>query len=382
MVIHPTDSWWLLASSSFLSRSHQVPLGAFESLWYTTAIPTYGNTRFANRTTSDIFITGFGSSSSATERFTQPGFQTSKGPPRWRKQNTCLPFPIQDFPAAACPTDLHRHPTLANPAMSYHTSAEHIEDYSRSYSTGQRRQSSYDRYNDDDDSSVTDSNYTTSTAPSRRSSTDLTAPTRGPDRSPWVGINGPSGGSDPDAHELWCEFCGILNCDEEFHISEGNLWINHHLHHLSHQLPSRLVCWFCNDYEFTVDERADKAERQQNFLRRMWHIHDHIFDDPRLTLESMRPDFWMAAHLYRLGKIGDEVYEDIRNYTELPPQLRIPGTPGSVSYERYHQHGQSQGRQSGPLGPLTPPDNDGWYRSPQELRRQERRRQRPERRRP
>ncbi|KAK3493294.1 hypothetical protein B0T13DRAFT_47777 [Neurospora crassa] len=267
--------------------------------------------------------------------------------------------------------------------MSYHTSAEHIEDYSRSYSTGQRRQSSYDRYYDDDDSSVTDSNYTTSTAPSRRSSTDLTAPTRGPDQSPWVGINGPSGGPDPDAHELWCEFCGILNCDEEFHISEGNLWINHHLHHLSHHLPSKLICWFCNDFEFTVDERADKAERQQNFLRRMWHIRDHIFDDPRLTLESMRPDFWMAAHLHRLGKIGDEVYEDIRNYTELPPQLRIPGTPGSVSYERYHQHGQSQGRQSGPLGPLTPPDNDdGWYRSPQELRRQERRRQRPERRRP
>ncbi|EGO56311.1 hypothetical protein NEUTE1DRAFT_101587 [Neurospora tetrasperma FGSC 2508] len=318
----------------------------------------------------------------STERFTRPGFQILKGPPRWRKQITFLPFPFQDFPAAACPADLRRHPTLVNPAMPYHTSAEHIEDYSRSYSPGQRRQSSYDRYYDDDDSSVTDSNYTTSTAPSRRSSTDLTVPTRAPDHSPWVGINEPSG-PEPDSHELWCEFCGILNCDEEFHIGEENLWIDHHLHHLSHQLPSRLVCWFCNDYDFTVDERADRTERQQNFLRRMWHIREHIFDDPRLTWERMRPDFFMAAHLYRLGRIGDEVYEDIRNYTELPPQLRIPGTPGSVSYDRYHQHGQSQSRQSGPLGPLTPPDNDdGWYRSPQELARQERRRRRSERHRP
>ncbi|KAK3345431.1 hypothetical protein B0H65DRAFT_425317 [Neurospora tetraspora] len=300
------------------------------------------------------------------------------GPPRQRRQNTCLPFPIQDIPAAACPADIRRRPTMANLAMPYHTSAEHIEDYSGSYSPGQAMQSSYDRYYDDDDSSVTDSNYTTSTATSMRSSTNLTVPTHGPDHPTWMQQfgHGPQVDLDPDAHELWCEFCGSLNCGEVFQFGEENLWIDHHLRHLNHHLPSKLVCWFCNDYDFTVHERANRDERRQNFVRRMWHIREHIFDNPRLTWQCMRPDFFMAEHLYSLGKIGDEVYEDIRNYTELPPQLRIPGTPGSVSYDRYQSQGQSQ---RGPLGPPTPPGNDGWYRSPQELAHEERRRRRAER---
>ncbi|KAK3397038.1 hypothetical protein B0T20DRAFT_357224, partial [Sordaria brevicollis] len=281
--------------------------------------------------------------------------------------------PVQDILAAAFSTDgidTCRPPSPCS-TMAYRSSADSLDGYSGSYNPRQAGAPAYDKYSDDDDdSSVTDSHYTTSTHTSMVSSTNLTAPTHGPNHPTWIEqfSQVPQGDLDPDAHTLWCEFCGSLECPEEFNIGEEDFWIDHHLRHMNHHLPSKLVCWFCNDYEFTVDERASREKRQENFLNRMWHIREHIFDNPRLTWQSMRPDFYMARHLHSLHVISDEVYRDIVSYTEVPPSMRIPGTPGSVSYNR-NQHGQGRSQRQ----------DDSWYQSPQQLVRGERRRNRPER---
>ncbi|KAJ4414056.1 hypothetical protein N0V85_003317 [Neurospora sp. IMI 360204] len=194
-----------------------------------------------------------------------------------------------------------------------------------------------------------------------------TAPSRGPDHPTWVQqfAHGPQG-SHNQGGDLWCEFCVVADCGATFHLNEENAWITHHLTHLNHTLPSTLVCWFCDDYEFSVNERAPPDDRQRNFVDRMRHIHGHIQEDESLTVESMRPDFYMADHMFDNRLIDEDMWRAYKSYTELPRHYQIPGT-----YQNQR-----------PLGaPLTPPQqNDNWaYRPPHELANEERQRRRAQR---
>lgn len=272
--------------------------------------------------------------------------------------------------------------------MAYRTSADRINGYSHQecrydefdndhaslFEDSTPRSSSHHYY----DTDSVNSSYAPSTAYSMRSaSTAITIPSRGPDR-PTLEQHISQGPQGPynQGGDLWCELRVVAGCGANFHLNEEGAWINHHLMHLNNLFPSTVVCWFCDDYPFSVNERAPQADRQRNFVDRMRHIHGHIQEDESLTIGSMRPDFNMADHMYQNRLINEQMWRDYKSYTELPPAMRIPGTPGSVSYNR-HQHDQSHSQnQRGPHGPLTPPEDDGWYRSPRELAREDRMRRR------
>ncbi|KAK3954655.1 hypothetical protein QBC32DRAFT_76513 [Pseudoneurospora amorphoporcata] len=270
--------------------------------------------------------------------------------------------------------------------MAYRTSADRINGYSHqeyryndfdddhassSFEDSTPRSSSHHYYDTDSVADSANSSYAPSTAYSMRSaSTAITVPPRGLDRPTLEQqLNQGPQGPHNQGGDLWCELRVVAGCGATFHLNEESAWINHHLMHLNNTLPSTVVCWFCDDYPFSVNERAPPADRQRNFVDRMRHIHGHIQEDESLTIESMRPDFNMADHMYQSRLIDEHMWRAYKSYTEVPPPMRIPGTPGSVSYNR-HQHGQSQ---RGPHGPLTPPQDDGWYRSPEELEDEERR---------
>ena len=116
---------------------------------------------------------------------------------------------------------------------------------------------------------------------------------------------------------LWCEFQELLGCNHVFRVDDARGWIDHHVAHFGHKLPSRLVCWFCDHSPF---ESIHSADRQSNFEERMIHIRDHIVDDFR-ACDTMRPDFFVIKHLYKYGRLDHQTYLDAVRYSELPPEL-------------------------------------------------------------
>lgn len=130
-----------------------------------------------------------------------------------------------------------------------------------------------------------------------------------------------------DDHPLWCELRDLRGCPAEFSIADTDLWIEHHrVHHLGDRFPSRLVCWFCDHVPFVA---AHKRDRYSNFVNRMQHIRQHIWDEYKVP-DDMRPDYRMITHLRELGLISKDVYDTAMGYSELPAALRLPG--GSSSY--------------------------------------------------
>jgi hypothetical protein len=130
-----------------------------------------------------------------------------------------------------------------------------------------------------------------------------------------------------DDHPLWCETRNLCGCRAEFSIADTDLWIEHHrVDHLRDRFPSQLVCWFCDHVPFVA---AHKRDRYSNFVSRMQHIRQHIWDDYRVP-DDMRPDYWMITHMRELGIISKTAYDTALGYSEVPGALRLPG--GSSTY--------------------------------------------------
>ncbi|KAK3903859.1 hypothetical protein C8A05DRAFT_32390 [Staphylotrichum tortipilum] len=128
---------------------------------------------------------------------------------------------------------------------------------------------------------------------------------------------------------LWCEQIVQRPCGVTFPLDDLDGWIEHNLTHLPGRgtsdadFPSTMWCWFCNDIVF---EPRNPGEGYACFVTRMEHIRQHIFDDPHLTSERMRPDFPMVKHLYAHRMLSEACYRAAMAYTEIP----LPGEQQSL----------------------------------------------------
>ncbi len=116
----------------------------------------------------------------------------------------------------------------------------------------------------------------------------------------------------PSRYRLWCEFWPN-GCTAEFAGNDTDGWIQHHLDaHLGGKGPKESCCWFC---EIPAC----------NFYQRMEHIRGHIMDE-EYTRNQMRTDYHMTRHLRSLGALSEDEYRRRMEFTELPPNFRIPGS--------------------------------------------------------
>ncbi|KAI0798289.1 hypothetical protein GGR55DRAFT_582178 [Xylaria sp. FL0064] len=118
----------------------------------------------------------------------------------------------------------------------------------------------------------------------------------------------------PTSH-LPCEFVGYSNCDRVFTADETEQWIEHivadHLHDI---LPTKCLCWFCDDFTFDSKQTRD---RRTNFDARMYHIRDHIVYEKK-TVNDMRPDHFFNKHLRDHSLISEDAYNNVRRWSEAP----------------------------------------------------------------
>ncbi|KAK1772548.1 hypothetical protein QBC33DRAFT_553998 [Phialemonium atrogriseum] len=128
---------------------------------------------------------------------------------------------------------------------------------------------------------------------------------------------------------LWCEFCVLRNCTQTYRLDEISEWIAHHSRHMKDTYPAELICWFCDYVPFKA---ADRAQREANFHSRMEHIRGHIFDEG-MTMDDVRPDYFMIKHLHKHRLIPDSMYVYMYNramgYSEVPEPLRFPMSSSS-----------------------------------------------------
>ncbi|KAI4859530.1 hypothetical protein F4820DRAFT_158937 [Hypoxylon rubiginosum] len=142
---------------------------------------------------------------------------------------------------------------------------------------------------------------------------------------------------------LPCEFVGIDNCDVAFNFDRTEEWIEHIItRHLHDRLPSKAVCWYCDDYHFDAKTTA-QGDRRMNFQYRMEHIRGHIADGK--TANDIRPDFHMLEHLHAHRLISDRRYNDVRQWCELPcgssatNHIHPPGyVPPERRAQEYHSN--------------------------------------------
>ncbi|KAI1766566.1 hypothetical protein GGR53DRAFT_201074 [Hypoxylon sp. FL1150] len=138
---------------------------------------------------------------------------------------------------------------------------------------------------------------------------------------------------------LPCEFVGLGSCDETFNYDRTEEWIEHIItQHLREKLPSKAICWYCDDFIFDAKATA-QGDRRMNFEYRMRHIRGHIAEGK--TANDMRPDLHMLDHLYKHHFISQRRYNEVRAWCELP--CGSSGTshihpPDFIPPERRTQH--------------------------------------------
>jgi hypothetical protein len=113
---------------------------------------------------------------------------------------------------------------------------------------------------------------------------------------------------------LPCEFAWMGyggKCNAIFHPHETDLWIDHIIsYHLRDKLPSKALCWFCDDYIF--DAEVTKGDRRANFDNRMAHISQHI--DEGRTVHQIRPDFHFLEHLTKHKLVSKDVVDKVTKF--------------------------------------------------------------------
>ncbi|KAI1083931.1 hypothetical protein F5B20DRAFT_359193 [Whalleya microplaca] len=118
---------------------------------------------------------------------------------------------------------------------------------------------------------------------------------------------------------LPCEFVGMAYCEETFHPEDTEAWIEHIATvHLLNKLPSKAVCWFCDEFTFNSRDEQVQGDRRQNFHNRMYHIRNHIVYDGK-TVHDIRPDFYMLEHLHKYGLISEQMYQYYKKWHEKVP---------------------------------------------------------------
>ncbi|KAG7294337.1 hypothetical protein NEMBOFW57_004408 [Staphylotrichum longicolle] len=137
---------------------------------------------------------------------------------------------------------------------------------------------------------------------------------------------------------LWCEFSDLIECKAVFALDDVHSWIQHHVLHLGDRFPPQLMCWFCDSGHapFVAQHPSDCYA---NFVDRMHHIRDHIFNNPRLTSDDTRPDFHLITHLYHIEMIDADTFRHAMSFTELPDRFRLPNSDSDSHSHSSRQHG-------------------------------------------
>lgn len=128
--------------------------------------------------------------------------------------------------------------------------------------------------------------------------------------------------------QLPCEFVGYSGCKVTFHPEEMSAWVEHISQHLCHELPTKCVCWFCDDFEFDAEKHGCERDKYANFFERMEHIRSHIVDD-RYEISQIRPDFHFLALLKEKHLVTDKMYQAATAWDETPG----PHVEGIYSYD-------------------------------------------------
>ncbi|KAI1481265.1 hypothetical protein F4774DRAFT_46291 [Daldinia eschscholtzii] len=142
---------------------------------------------------------------------------------------------------------------------------------------------------------------------------------------------------------LPCELFAV-GCDVTFSFSEVDAWIEHVITaHLRDKLPSKVLCWFCDQWDYDCRSPGMGGDRRYNFDCRMRHIYDHFVDGQ--TAHKMRPDFYMIEHLGRHGLVSQNTYNLLRKWHDIPcsiEEIRHVQRRGFVPPRRLEQQRHSE----------------------------------------
>ena len=125
--------------------------------------------------------------------------------------------------------------------------------------------------------------------------------------------------TEPGPGELWCEFWELKFCRQLFQAEDGSSWLKHHAEHLRETYPPELLCWFCAK-RFKAKLPSDPVSLEENFVKRMNHIHKHIRKDGRTRKGQVR-DPNVVDHLYYNGRLSQETFKMSQT---LPSMLQHP----------------------------------------------------------
>ncbi|KAE8454562.1 hypothetical protein EG329_000185 [Mollisiaceae sp. DMI_Dod_QoI] len=119
-------------------------------------------------------------------------------------------------------------------------------------------------------------------------------------------------GSDERLWTLPCEFV-FDGCNVRFPPNRYADWFAHSVSHFLGKLPRKAICRFC-DGEDGIFEARDSLI--SSWADRMYHISLHW--ETGLSIENMRPDYWLIDHLWTSGLLDAETYEHAIRHSERP----------------------------------------------------------------
>ncbi|EGS22890.1 uncharacterized protein CTHT_0013670 [Thermochaetoides thermophila DSM 1495] len=125
--------------------------------------------------------------------------------------------------------------------------------------------------------------------------------------------------AEPGPGELWCEFWELKLCRQLFQAEDRSSWIEHHAKHLGEAYPPELFCWFCTK-RFKATLPSNPHSLEENFEKRMKHIHKHIRKDgstPKVQVSDQN----VVDHMYRNGWLSEAAFKKARR---LPPIFQHP----------------------------------------------------------
>ncbi|CZR62943.1 uncharacterized protein PAC_12840 [Phialocephala subalpina] len=119
-------------------------------------------------------------------------------------------------------------------------------------------------------------------------------------------------GMDDQLWHLPCEFA-FTGCNVRFLPSRYADWFAHSLSHFLGNLPRKAVCWFCDEKDGVFEAHGSLIS---SWADRMHHISVHL--EAGLSIEYMRPDYWLMKHLWSNGLLDVDTYENATRYNERP----------------------------------------------------------------
>ncbi|KAI0129859.1 hypothetical protein BJ170DRAFT_290561 [Xylariales sp. AK1849] len=100
-----------------------------------------------------------------------------------------------------------------------------------------------------------------------------------------------------------CEFVGLSGCDATFHPNRTDQWVEHvRTSHLDCRVPSKSICWFCDESPFGADKRWRQDDPRRHFDDRLDHISSHLSESHH-AVHAIRPN-----NIFSLNRVPKRRY--------------------------------------------------------------------------